>query len=128
VGEVAAYDEAKVQALLQDAGIIAAEARLRLRLARAAYVRYSWGNGSFCNYLWSFSGGKVVCSRDRGIARPARFPTRCGGFEAARHAVCRFGNGLFVSAGCGHCARHDRPAFAIRVLMAQIGAEGWTEE
>ena len=63
VEKIARYDEAKVQELLQDAGIIRSRGKIEAAIHNAKIVlalRREYG--SFCNYLWSFSGGNVVLS------------------------------------------------------------------
>ena len=67
---VAAYDEAKVTTLMQDAGII----RNRLKIASAignarAFLEVQAEFGSFDRYVWSFVGGKPVMNRWRSPAR-----------------------------------------------------------
>ena len=65
VEKIAAYDSAKVEELLQNAGIIRSRGKIEAAISNAKIVlslRREFG--SFCNYLWSFSGGKVVLSPD----------------------------------------------------------------
>lgn len=65
VEKIAAYDEQKVETLLQDAGIIRSRGKIEAAIGNAKIVLALKGEfGSFCNYLWSFSGGKVVLSPD----------------------------------------------------------------
>lgn len=63
VEKIAAYDEAKITELLQNAGIIRSRGKIEAAISNAKIVlalRQEYG--SFCNYLWGFSGGKVVLS------------------------------------------------------------------
>ena len=63
VEKIAAYDAAKVEELLQNAGIIRSRGKIEAAISNAKIVldlRREYG--SFCNYLWSFSCGKVVLS------------------------------------------------------------------
>ena len=65
VEKIAAYDSAKVDELLQNAAIIRSRGKIEAAISNAKIVlalRHEYG--SFCNYLWSFSGGKVVLSPD----------------------------------------------------------------
>ena len=65
VDKIAAYDAAKVEELLQNAGIIRSRGKIEAAISNAKIVldlRREYG--SFCNYLWSFSAGKVVLSPD----------------------------------------------------------------
>ncbi len=63
VEKIAAYGEEKIASLMQDAGIIRSSGKITAAIDNAKIVlalRQEFG--SFCNYLWSFSGGKVVLS------------------------------------------------------------------
>ena len=65
VEKIAAYDAQKVEDLLQDAGIIRSRGKIEAAISNAKIVlELRREFGSFCNYLWSFSGGKVVLSPD----------------------------------------------------------------
>ena len=65
VEKIGAYDEDKVAALLQDAGIIRSRGKIEAAISNAKIVLALQAEyGSFCNYLWSFSGGKIVLSPD----------------------------------------------------------------
>ena len=65
VEKIAAYDEAKIEELLQNAGIIRSRGKITAAIGNAKIVlALKEEYGSFCNYLWSFSGGKVVLSPD----------------------------------------------------------------
>ncbi len=56
---VAQYGEAKVQALLQDAGIIRNKLKVAAAVTNAqAYMRIQEQQGSFSKYSWAFVGGK----------------------------------------------------------------------
>ena len=65
VEKIAAYDEAKIALLMQNAGIIRSRGKIEAAIGNAKIVlALKQEYGSFCNYLWSFSGGKVVLSPD----------------------------------------------------------------
>ena len=65
VEKIAVYDAAKVDELLQNAGIIRSRGKIEAAIHNAKIVLdLKREYGSFCNYLWSFSGGKVVLSPD----------------------------------------------------------------
>ncbi len=54
---IAAYDEAKVASLLQDAGIVRNRQKIRSAIANAqAFLRLQGEFGSFDHYLWSLLG------------------------------------------------------------------------
>ena len=65
VEKIANYDQTKVDDLLQNAAIIRSRGKIEAAIANAKIVLdLKREYGSFCNYLWSFSGGKVVLSPD----------------------------------------------------------------
>lgn len=58
---IACYDEAKIQRLLQDSGII----RNRLKICGAVknarqFLEIREQKGSFSDYIWTFTGGKTI--------------------------------------------------------------------
>lgn len=61
IDKVIAYDDAKLQALMADPGII--RNRLKIRAAvnnSIVFKAIQKEFGSFSNYVWSFTGGKVI--------------------------------------------------------------------
>lgn len=63
---VAAYDEDRMAALMQDAGIIRNRLKIRAAVRNAAVfhsIREEWG--SFDAYLTAFTGGRVIREHDR---------------------------------------------------------------
>jgi DNA-3-methyladenine glycosylase I len=65
VEKIASYGEDKIASLMQDAGIIRSRGKIEAAISNAKIVlALKREFGSFCNYLWSFSGGKVVLSPD----------------------------------------------------------------
>ncbi|MCC6170240.1 MAG: DNA-3-methyladenine glycosylase I [Caldilineaceae bacterium] len=66
---VACYDEAKVEALLQDPGIVRNRAKVRAAIHNAQRVlEVQAAEGSFADYLWSFVGGAPIHNRWRSLA------------------------------------------------------------
>lgn len=58
---IAAWDELKVQELMQDAGIIRNQLKIRSTITNAlAFLEIQKEFGSFDAYIWSFTDGKVV--------------------------------------------------------------------
>ena len=58
---VAAYDDARVEELMQDAGIIRNRRKLQSAITNArAFLKLQKEFGSFDKYIWSFTNGKVV--------------------------------------------------------------------
>lgn len=65
VEKIAAYDETKIAELMLNAGIIRSRGKIEAAIGNAKIVlALKREFGSFCNYLWSFSNGKVVLSPD----------------------------------------------------------------
>lgn len=59
--KVAKFDESKVQSLLQDAGIIRNQLKIRATINNAQrYIEVRQEFGSFCEYFWGFTGGKPI--------------------------------------------------------------------
>ena len=59
VQKVARYDEQKIQALLQDKGIIRNNLKVRAAVSNArAFIKIQEAFGSFCDYSWAFVGHK----------------------------------------------------------------------
>lgn len=66
---VARYDEAKVEALLQDPGIVRNRAKVRAAIHNAQRVlEVQAVEGSFSDYLWSFVGGATIHNQWRSLA------------------------------------------------------------
>lgn len=58
---VASYDDAKIETLMQDAGLIRNRAKLRAAVTNAwAFLKVQSEFGSFDNYIWSFTDGRVI--------------------------------------------------------------------
>lgn len=58
---VAAYDDARVEELMQDAGIIRNRRKLQSAITNArAFLKVQKEFGSFDKYIWRFTNGKVV--------------------------------------------------------------------
>lgn len=56
--KIAQWDEAKIQALLQDEGIVRSRQKIRATVRNAqAYLRLRAEQGSFAEFLWDFVGG-----------------------------------------------------------------------
>ena len=72
--KVASYNESKVEALLQDAGIIRNKAKINAAINNAQrYMEVQKEFGSFCNYLWAFTDDKVVLNQWKSISEvPAK--------------------------------------------------------
>ena len=61
VVKVSQYTETKIQELLQDAGIIRNQLKIRAAVSNAqAYIKIQEEFGSFCDYFWQFTGGNPI--------------------------------------------------------------------
>lgn len=74
--KVARYDEAKIQELLQDEGIIRNQLKIRGAVANAiAFMEAQKEFGSFSKYIWGFTGGKPIENRRKSLSEiPATTP------------------------------------------------------
>ena len=64
--KIARYREAKLERLMQDAGIVRNRAKIQGSVLNAkAYLALRKEEGSFSEYLWSFTGGKTQVNRPR---------------------------------------------------------------
>ncbi len=58
---IAQYDEAKVESLLQDAGIVRNKLKVRATVSNAqAFLKVQEEFGSFSTYMWNFVDGKPI--------------------------------------------------------------------
>lgn len=61
---IAQYDERKVQKLLNDAGIIRNQLKIRSTISNARhFLQVQKEFGSFDNYIWQFTGGKTLVNK-----------------------------------------------------------------
>ena len=59
--KIANYDEKKIEALLQDSGIIRNKLKVRSAVSNAKeYIKIREEFGSFSNYFWKFTNGKPI--------------------------------------------------------------------
>ena len=59
--KVAIYDEAKIQELMQNVGIIRNQAKIRATVTNAqAFLHVQAEFGTFDRYIWQFTGGKTI--------------------------------------------------------------------
>ena len=64
--KVARYDEAKIAALLEDAGIVRNRLKIRAAVRNAkAFLAVQKEFGSFDSYIWQFAGGSPLQNRRR---------------------------------------------------------------
>jgi len=59
--KIAHYQEDKIQELLENAGIIRNQLKIRATVSNAiAFMKVQEEFGSFSNYIWNFTGGKPI--------------------------------------------------------------------
>jgi len=74
--KVANYDEVKIQELLQDAGIIRNQLKVRGTISNAiAFMKVQEEFGSFLKYIWAFTDGKPIDNNRKSLREvPATTP------------------------------------------------------
>lgn len=65
---IANYDEAKIQSLMQDKGIVRNQLKIRGTVTNAQLYLEMMEEGSFSEYLWSFVGGQAKINRFSNMA------------------------------------------------------------
>lgn len=82
---MAAYDAAKVEALLQDPGIVRNRQKVNAFVRNArAYLAFTEEHGSFSDFLWSFVDGEPIQNR---WERMEELPARTAESEAMSRAL-----------------------------------------
>lgn len=62
--KVAAFDEVKIQELMQDPGIIRNQLKIRSSVTNAqAFLHVQKEFGTFDKYIWQFTGGKTILNK-----------------------------------------------------------------
>lgn len=74
--KIARYGDDKIEALLQDSGIIRNRLKVRATVSNAqAYIQVQQEFGSFCNYIWGFVDHKPIVNKfERMDQIPANTP------------------------------------------------------
>lgn len=74
--KVAQYTEDKIQELLQDAGIIRNQLKIRAAVSNAvAFIKVQQEFGSFSKYIWEFTDGKPIDNKRQSLKEvPATTP------------------------------------------------------
>jgi len=124
--KIAAYGEEKIASLLQDAGIIRSRGKIEAAIANAGIVlELRREFGSFCGYLWSFSGGKVVLSPD---GRPrATSPLSDRMAADMKRRGMRYAGSVTIHSflqAAGIVNEHERACFRYAELTSACGADG----
>lgn len=128
--KIAAYGEDKIQSLLQDAGIIRSRSKIMAAVSNAKIVlslRREYG--SFCNYLWSFSGGKVVMNPADGYRATSPLSDRIS--EDMKRRGMRFAGSVTIHSflqAAGVVNEHETGCYRYALLTAQAGPDGFLFE
>ena len=74
--KIAKYSEDKVQELLQDAGIIRNQLKIRATISNAlSFIKIQEEFGSFSTYIWKFTDGKPISNHRKSLSEvPATTP------------------------------------------------------
>jgi DNA-3-methyladenine glycosylase I len=100
--KIANYNENKVTALLQDAGIIRNQLKIRATITNAiAFMKVQEEFGSFSKYIWNFTDGKPIVNHYKTMKDlPATTPLSDAiRFQKAWVQICRLHGGL-----CAHAS------------------------
>ncbi len=126
VNKIARYDEQKIQTLLQDAGIIRSRNKIEGAIINArAVLEIQREYGSFCNYLWRFSGGKVVLNPNEGFRTTSPLSDRITA-DMKRRGMKYAGSVTIYSflQAAGIVNDHERTCFRYHELMDKAGNDG----
>ena len=128
--KIAVYDEGKIESLMQDAAIIRSRSKIEAAISNARVVQSLRREfGSFCNYLWSFSGGKVVLPPE-GKARTTSPLSDAISADMKKRGM-RFAGSVTIHSflqAAGIVNEHDQSCDRNAELIAQAGADGTTLE
>ncbi len=130
VEKIANYDQTKVDDLLQNAAIIRSRGKIEAAIANAKIVLdLKREYGSFCNYLWSFSGGKVVLSPDDQPRATSPLSDRMSA-DLKRRGM-RYAGSVTIHSflqAAGIVNEHEPACYRYGELMQSYGADQTTRE
>ena len=130
VRKVAAYGEEKINLLLQDAAIIRSRGKIIGAIANAKIVQELQKEfGSFCNYLWSFSGGKVVVQKSGGYRTTSPISDRMS-VDMKKRGMRYVGSVTIYSflQAAGLVNDHEAGCYRYIELLNLVGSDGIIEE
>ena len=130
VVKIAAYDQEKIDSLLQNAGIIRSRGKIGAAISNAKIVlSLQQEFGSFCNYLWHFSGGKVVLSP--GAAYRATSPLSDRISADLKRRGMRYAGSVTIHSflqAAGIVNEHEPTCYRYMELMSDAGQDGTLTE
>ena len=95
--KIAAYDDADVERILNTEGMIRSRRKVEAVINNArCYRKVREEYGSFCRYIWEYSGGKTILYQGHDTGT---FPVSNGLSEETRLQICRRSYNLFPPAG-----------------------------
>ena len=100
--KIAAYGEADVKRIMNTEGMLKSERKVRAIISNAqCCLKIREEYGSFCNYIWRYTGDGFVRRSCRGKRACQQRPVgnHQQGFKKARLQVCRGYHRLFPSSG-----------------------------
>lgn len=130
VEKVASYGEEKIGLLLQDAAIIRSRGKISGAIANAKIVlELQKEFGSFCNYLWSFSNGKVVVQKDGGYRTTSPISDSMSA-DMKRRGMRYVGSVTLYSflQAAGIVNDHEKGCYRYDELIRLAGKDGLMEE
>ena len=130
VVKVAAYSEEKVNLLLQDAAIIRSRGKIAGAIQNAKIVlELQKEFSSFCNYLWSFSGGKVVYHKSGGYRTTSPISDAMSG-DMKKRGMRYVGSVTIYSflQAAGLVNDHEKGCYRYGELRRLVGEDGLMEE
>lgn len=130
VKKVAAYGEEKIGQLLQNAAIIRSQGKIAGAIANAKIVlELQKEFGSFCNYLWNFSGGKVVVQKSGGYRTTSPISDRMSA-DMKKRGMRYVGSVTIYSflQAAGLVNDHEKGCYRYDELIRLAGSDGLIEE
>lgn len=130
VKKIASYGDSKVDSLLSDAAIIRSRGKIEAAISNAKIVLALSGEfGSFCNYLWGFSGGKVVMNPQGGYRATSPVSDRISA-DMKRRGM-RYAGSVTIHSflqAAGIVNEHDADCYRNAELISLSGAGGILKE
>lgn len=124
--KIARYGEEKIQSLLQNPGIIRSRSKIEAAVKNAqAVLQIQREFGSFCDYLWGFSGGKVVLNPNEGFRTTSALSDRITA-DLKRRGMRYAGSVTIYSflQAAGIVNDHEKRCFRYSELLAAVGEDG----
>ena len=115
---------------MQDAGIIRCRGKIEGAIQNAKVVlEIQKEFGSFCAYIWSFSGGKTIFRKDGGFITTSPLSDAVSA-DMKRRGMRYVGSVTIYSflQSAGILNDHEKSCFRYHELRREIGEDGLVEE